>query len=342
MTPGGRVLLVVNPDPTHVGAHLIDAAASLGLDARVCDVEAAYRGATWRRKAEWWLRGHRPARLREFSATVVAAAQDFRPEHLVATGLAPLDVDALDAIGAMGVRRFNFLTDDPWNPAHRASWFMRALARYDRVITPRRANMADLVSLGGPKVSYLPFAYAPARHFPDPPVTADDRARFAADLVFAGGADADRVRAIRPLVEQGFDVALYGGYWEDYRATRRHARGFLDAGGLRKAVAGAKVALCLVRQANRDGHSMRTFEVAAMGGCMLAEDTAEHREILGDAGIAATYFSEPEQAARELRRLLAAPDERDRLVSSSLARIRRGTHTYAARLESMLQESEAA
>jgi hypothetical protein len=35
---------------------------------------------------------------------------------------------------------------------------------------------------------------------------------------------------------------------------------------------------------------MRSFEIAAVGGCMLARDIDEHREIFGSEGEAAVYF----------------------------------------------------
>ena len=60
----------------------------------------------------------------------------------------------------------------------------------------------------------------------------------------------------------------------------------------------AKVNLCLVRRAKRDGHVMRSFEIAAVGGCMLAQDTDEHREIFGPEGEAVRLFSRRAAPAR--------------------------------------------
>ena len=45
----------------------------------------------------------------------------------------------LGAIGRLGIERINFLTDDPWNPAHHAPWFMKALPEYDEVFTGSEA-----------------------------------------------------------------------------------------------------------------------------------------------------------------------------------------------------------
>jgi spore maturation protein CgeB len=335
-------LLVANPDPVHVGAHLLGAARALGMSVRLCDTRDAFVGPAWQQRVNWWLRGHRPSALRSFSERVVQTVRAEGVQCVLATGIAPLDAEALRALGRLGVKRVNFLTDDPWNEGHRAPWFLAALRQYDHVFTPRRANMTDIRSLGGPAVSYLPFAYAPETHYPTPGLTAEDHGRFRADLVFAGGADADRVRVITPFIEAGFDVALYGGYWERYSSTRAHARGFLNGDELRRAINGAKVSLCLVRRANRDGHSMRTFEVAAMGGCMLVEDTDEHRQIFGTEPEAVVYFRSPEDGIPSLRALLADAGRRATLSTRVREVIGHGDHTYAARLRAMTDLSQAA
>src|SRR5262249_27682881 len=204
------------------------------------------------------------------------------------------------------------------------------------VFSPRRANMEDLRRLDCPAVSYVPFAYAPELHFPEPSATAEEQARFAAEVVFSGGADCDRVPYMAALIRAGFKVALFGGYWERYRETKANARGYADPQTLRKAIKGAKVALCLVRRANRDGNAMRTFEVPAIGACMLVEDTEEHQEIFGEEGKAVAYFRDVDDMVEKLRWLLAHNDERQRLAQTAHRLITQGKHTYRDRLMTML------
>jgi len=331
-----KILLAGNPGVVHVGAHLNHAAKTLGFHVKLCDLTAAFSGPLWLTKFNWCLRGHRPSRLREFSRQVVQACREFRPSCMLSTGIAPIEAWALEAIGKLGVQRFNYLTDDPWNPAHRAQWFMKALACYDHVFSPRRASLEDLRLLGCAQVSYVSFAYAPELHFPEPPATAQERAQFDADVVFVGGADRDRVPYIAALIRAEFKVALYGGYWERFSETRSYAHGHADPQTLRKAIGGAKVALGLVRRANRDGHSMRTFEVPAIGACMLTEGTEEHREIFGEEGKAVLYFSTIPEMIDKLCWLLDHEDERRRLAEASHALIVNGRNTYKDRLVAML------
>ena len=208
-----RVLIVGYPGATQVGRHFADAAAALNLDASLCDVRRAWQGGPIRRRIAWYLRGHRPVRLRAFSAEVLERVRAERPDVVLATGLAPIDAATLRAIGREGATCMNFLTDDPWNPAHRAPWFLAGLRHYDQVWSPRQANLHDLRVAGVRRVEYLPFAFNPAVHFPEAATDEAERHGYEADVLLAGGADRDRVAVARELIASGLNVALHGGFW---------------------------------------------------------------------------------------------------------------------------------
>lgn len=340
VSPSGTLVVVGNVAVTHVGAHLAHAATALGYLVIPVNSEMAFSGGRLIRSMSWRLRGHRPARLCAFSDQVVEVCRTERPRWMLTTGIAPVAKAALDEIKRLGICRLNYLTDDPWNPAHAASWFMDALRQYDWIFSTRTSNLADLRRHGCAQVSYLPFAYAPHLHYSEP-LSAIEQVQFGADIVFVGGADPDPLPLITELIRSGFEVALYGGYWDRYSETRRVARGHADQHTLRKAVAGSRVTLSLVRRANRDGSAMRTFEVAAMGACMLVEDTDEHRQILGEDGYAVVYFRSPEEMVQRLHWLLDHDSERRRLAATVHARITSGHNTYSHRLQTMLTISTA-
>jgi spore maturation protein CgeB len=328
------LFIVGNKGGTNVGGSLLEAAQRLGFGAHIMETYQAMEAPTWLRRFNWWIRGHRPTWLGKFNKEVLENVSEFRPNVLLATGTVPIQKKTLAEMGKLGVLRLNFLTDDPWNPAHRASWFLETLPLYDHVFSPRRANLNDLSRLGCTKVSYLPFGYDESIFFPEPPSNTDHA--FESDVVFAGGADRDRVPYFAELSKAGFNVALYGDYWDRYTETRKIWRGYADPCILRKVIGGAKVALCLVRRANRDGNSMRTFEVPAIGACMLIEDTNEHREIFGGEKKAVVYFGTIEEMIEKLRWLLEDDKERLRLAQACHRLILGGRHTYKDRLTTML------
>lgn len=341
MKSGSRLLIVGNPETTHVGHHLYHAAHQEGFPVELCDTRDAFASSWPIIQLNWRLRGHRPPRLRAFSLRVVKACRRFEPKWLLATGLAPLDARALQQVKQLGVLCLNYLTDDPWNPLHHAKWFFRAAILYDAVFSPRRSNLNDLVHLGCRDVAHLPFAYAPEIHFSESLTNREERQLFDCDVLFFGGADSDRLPYIISLLRSGFEVHLYGGYWERFSETRACARGHADPMTLRKAVCGAKVTLCLVRRSNRDGQVMRTFEAPAMGACMLVEDTPEHREIFGQDRESVVYFRNVDEMLHGVHWLLSSEPERSRLVAAAQAIIVGNPNTYRDRLLTMLDHSLA-
>ncbi len=320
---------------THIGGSFARAATQLGLQHMFIDARTAFDAPRVVRIMTWRLGGHRPPAMHRLSKSVRSACEHWRPRWLLTTGLAPIDAATLEHIGQLGTTRLSFLTDDPWNPSVRATWFFDALPHYDHVFSPRRANLEDLSRHGCASVSYLPFGYDPELFFPQEPL-ASERAHYANELAFVGGADRDRVPYLAAAIGSGADVALYGGYWDRFPETRGNARGHADAETIRKSTSAASVSLCLVRRANRDGHVMRSIEIPAVGGCLLVEDTDEHRALFGPPGHMATYFHEIPDMLDQLGCLLSAKDERRRLAAAASRHIREGRHTYKDRLRTML------
>jgi len=330
------VLLVANPSPEHVGAHLLGAAESAGIELVLADLREAWAGPAWLRRLSYRLARKRPPRLGAFSRHVLAMCQREKPEALLCTGIAPILSTTLRRVRSLGVRTLNYLTDDPWNRANGAGFFWSALREYDVVFSPRRANLDDLSRHGCRDVRYLPFAYNPTVHVPAHATTQQERERFECDVAFVGGGDTDRVELVKALLASGLRTQLYGGYWDRFVATRAASRGFVHGRELGLAVAGGKVNICMGRAANRDGHAMRSFELPAMRACLLVEDTAEHRTIFGADDECVCYYRTPVELVECARALCEDPARRERLASAVHRRIRTGAHTYESRLRDMV------
>ena len=330
--PAVKLALLGLPSGSHVGASLSRGAAKLGIRSIWFDASKAFAGPRLLRSMSWHLADHRPLHLNRFSKELVKACALAKPEILVATGMAPLTESGLRALRQLGIVSANFSTDDPWNPGMRSNWHLRALPSYDLVFSPRRSNLDDFRHLGCAKVHYLPFGYDESLFA----CAANSSDTSVYDILFVGGADPDRAAFLTEFMRYGPPVAVAGGYWERYPAFRAYALGTKSPEVIRALTAAAKVNLCLVRRANRDGHVMRSFEIAAAAGCMLAEDTDEHREFFGPEGEAVIYFRDAKEAALRARALLPDLPERKRLAARLHRRIAGGTHTYAHRLATML------
>jgi spore maturation protein CgeB len=82
---------------------------------------------------------------------------------------------------------------------------------------------------------------------------------------------------------------------------------------------------------------MRSFEAAAIGGCILAEDTADHRDIFGPDNDTVRYFKSASELVQQAHLLVADPEARCRLSAQLRSRLAASKHTYADRLAKMLQ-----
>jgi glycosyltransferase involved in cell wall biosynthesis len=355
------IMIVGVMEEKHVGGQLRKAAEVLGLEARCMDATEAYSGNGLLRKIAWHF-GRRPIGLSKFSALVLAGVKEVKPSVVLTTGQAPLDEAVLRGLGEMGIFRVNYSTDDPWNPAHRAGWFLKALKQYDRVFSTRKANLGQFSGIGV-KAEHLPFGYDPDLYFPDAglaplnlpppsPATSSTMEKTSAsadgfrrpdsggekeEVFLAGGGDEDRYQLVKALHEAGIQMSLWGGYWE--RAGLK-SHGFLDAAGIRREASRCAVSLLLVRRANRDGSAMRSFEIPACGGCCVAEDTEEHREMFGPDGEAVLYFRTPEELVRRVKEAFADPALRQRLRKNAHQAITEKPNTYVDRLKTILERVE--
>jgi spore maturation protein CgeB len=303
------------------------------LDLLMIEPRLAMEAPKWLRRFNWYFRGRRPTWLNSFSNQVVESCLRHRSEVVVVTGISALNARALDQLSKAGVKAANYLTDDPWNPMHRAPWFLKALPNYFAVFSPRHANLHDLASLGCRRVSYLPFAYDPELHFPEHAGNAD-RIGLIADVLFIGGADADRIPICRAIAEAGLSLAIYGDYWDHSKATGPHWKGYADLPTLRKATGSAKVCICVTRKANRDGHTMRSYEVPAMRGVILAEATDDHKEMFGEEG--ALYFRDLPEMVTKAKWLVTHQPQARQMAEHAHLRITSAPNTYRDRLETIL------
>jgi len=343
---GDKKIVFIGVDhESHVGRQLKNAVSKLGIESWLYDSRQAYEGPKILEKLGWWF-DKRPQKLHSFSQRVFNEVKRNAPSLIVTTGMAPMEYAFLKVIRSKGIPTINFSTDDPWNSAHRASWFLKALKQYDRVFTTRKANLDQFRALGL-RAEHLPFGYDPDLYF----VPWENRSHSGGDLdrgegigdrgseqekVFlAGGGDEDRYPLVRALQEAGIKVSLWGGYWE---RVGLKSQGFLDAAGIRREAARCMVSMILIRRANRDGSAMRSFEIPACGACCVAEDTDEHREMFGPDGEAVLYFRTPEELVRRVKEAFANPELRKRLRRNAHQAITGRPNTYTDRLKTILEK----
>ncbi|HVA82067.1 MAG TPA: glycosyltransferase [Candidatus Binataceae bacterium] len=281
--------------------------------------------------------GH-PIGYRALNAALVAEARRIRPDLVLIGKGAYFAPGTLAAVrDASGAALINWATDDPFNSANSTRELIESIPLYDLYVCTKRAIMDDVRRAGCANAAYVRFGYKPQVHFSEAPVSDAEHRRFDCDVMFIGGGDDDRAPYFETLIHAipELRLHLYGGYWDRYPALRRYWRGEAIGRDFRMAVGGAKIAVNLVRRTNRDDHVMRTFELPACGGFMLAERTDAHQELFAEDREAA-FFSTPEELAAKAREWLARYDARRAAAAAGWRRITQGRHTYADRLAEIL------
>ena len=246
---------------------------------------------------------------------------------------------ALDAARKVsGAMLVNWATDDPFNRADNSRELLKSIPLYDLYVCTKKEIMSDVRRAGCVNTAYVRFGYKPAVHFPEAAATDEERGRFECDVMFAGGCDAHRSAYFAALIraQPAVKLRLYGMYWERVRALRPYARGLAVGRDYRLAVGGAKIAVNLVRRANRDDHVMRTFEIPACGGFMLTERSDTHDELFSE-GNEAAFFSSPDEFVAAVSAYLGRDQDRMRMAAAGHRKITQGKHTYGDRLAEIVE-----
>src|SRR5207248_10344336 len=112
--------------------------------------------------------GRRRPGYRRFNRAFIRAARQLRPDLVLVVKGAYLAPETLAAVKRIsGAVLANYATDDPFNPQASTAELLATIPLYDLYVCTKRAIMNDVLRAGAGSVTYLPFAYKPAVHFPE-------------------------------------------------------------------------------------------------------------------------------------------------------------------------------
>lgn len=282
--------------------------------------------------------GKRPFGYWALNRDLLSTCRNFDPDLILIVKGAHISPKTLQRIKSLSnAMLVNFATDDPFNRIVSTRDLVQGIKYYDLYLSTKRAILGDILDSGAKRVEFLPFAYKPEVHYPEKPASLEERNKFNTDVVFIGGASEDRVPYFEELIRElpHVSLSLFGGYWQRYPRLRRFYKGMALGRDFRLALGGAKIAINLVRRANRDGHVMRTFEIPACRAFMLAERTTEHMEMFS-ADIEASFFSTPPEMVQKIAHYLHADKEREASALAGHRRVTTQKNTYKDRLNEIL------
>lgn len=157
-------------------------------------------------------------------------------------------------------------------------------------------------------------------------------------VCFLGNPDNERVAFIKQLVALKVPITIHGHHWNRYfknnaYVTLQEACYQLDYW---KTLRKYKLQLNILRKHNVDSHNMRTFEVPAIGGIQLADDTTEHR-LFFEPEKEIFLFKGVENCAEKIRHILSLDTNQLSLVRKN-ARLRSlaADYSYKNRVRSIV------
>ncbi len=310
------------------------------MDVRVFDQQPHIQPLVDRysHRAAYRLLGRRPISAWKLNARLLECAEAYRPDVVLVTKGAYVFPRTLRRLRRLGAKLANYATDDPFNPRVSDGWLHESIPEYDLYACTKRAIVDDVLAAGCPRAAFVMFAYDPGMHFAESAASESELEPFRADVAFVGAADQDRFDYLDALLDiPNLKIALYGSYWQRQPARfRRIARNAVYGRDYRLALTGTKVALGLLRAANRDRHAMRSFEIPACGTFFCAPRTDEHMDILKD-GEEAAFFDSPEDLRAQVVRYLGDEEARQAISAAGARAVLNGPHTYADRVKEIVE-----
>ena len=340
--PVKRLLLIGDTSlPEALGSKLIRGARRLEL-AKKWKISVSYHSPATnyspsmkrkRGKAFYRLAGKRSWEWWRYQQLLLRQVEIIEPDLVLVTGILPLDTKIFRTIKRQGGYVVNYLTDDPWNPIHRRRSYIANLPAYDHIFSTKPSLEDRLKKEGTSSTSWLPFAYDPELHYPV-------QSESMVDVVFIGTGAQERLPWLKAITEiPGVGRRIHGNSWQGISTPGWEQLPAVTGENYCQAIYGAKVVLGLLRAANGDESTDRSYEIGAIGGCGLYQDTKEHRQLLAEYPEQG-FFKEPNMLAQRVKELLNDPALQQRLRSIGAKAIRRPENTYGARLESILRWAE--
>jgi hypothetical protein len=250
----------------------------------------------------------------------------------------------LRRLRAQGLTLVNYNADHPFLFFSRGSGNInvkRAIPEYDLHLTYSRRIARELTErYPSMRIAVVPFGHEVGDEMYARIATEEEIER----ACFLGNPDEHRAKGVMRLFEAGIPVDVFGFRWDRFLSPSRLLRINGQAVGedLLRTLRRYRMQLNFFRPHNKDSHNMRTFEVPACGGIMLAEDSVEHRTFF-ESGREAFFFSSPDEMIGLARHLLVMPrGEADAVRAAARRRSVEGGYSYRHRAEAAFAAIAAA
>lgn len=250
---------------------------------------------------------------RKINRLILSEARLFQPDFVWVFKGMEVYPETLKQLSKMGVKLVNYNPDNPFLFSGAGSGnenITNSIHFYDIHFTYNLEIKKQLEGKTKGCVYVLPFGF----DIPSSVVMKVQTKEEIKRVCFLGNPDKERADFIRQLAEKGLGIDVYGNKWSEFihhsMVTAYPAVYNMDQW---EVLYRYRVQLNIMRRHNLSSHNMRTFEVPAIGGIMLAPETKEHTSFFED-GKEAFFYKNADDCFEIAEKLLRLPLEEATMV----------------------------
>jgi hypothetical protein len=237
-----------------------------------------------------------------------------------------------------------YVNDNPFGAHVKPDYWRylkRSIPEFDVHFIFRRSNEPEFLKAGARSVHLLRPYYLPWEDCRVDLQSGDER--YLSDVVFAGHYEPDgRMESLEAIAAAGYHLKLFGGGWMKYvqLSSTSPLRSQLPiepvvGDDYRKAISGAKIALCFLSKINRDTCTRRNFEIPAMQTFMLGEYTDDLAALFAE-GVEAEFFRSREEMLEKIKYYLCHNAKREQIACNGYHRVQRDGQDVFSRMKQFL------
>jgi hypothetical protein len=339
-----RVLFVTDLTPNQFGVYRLGALRRLGLEHVAVLDRNEYRSPGLVGKLEFRLQAG--PQVDRFNRDLLRVARQERVNVAILDKVLQLRPGTLAGLRQAGVYCIDFVIDNPFGPRRDPGWrlYRKTVAGYDLTAVQRDVNLADYGRAGARHVVRTQTSFERTVHYPPPDGWSDamrDR-----QVSFIGSPYDDRADFLAALWRDGVPVAISGpgDRWEASLPADVFAGAFgqgeLIGDAYREAIWRSRISLAFVTRSNSDQVAQKAFEIAACGGFLLAERTAEHRALF-EEDVEAVYFTGLAECRAKIDRYLPDEQARSRIAAAGRERAWSSGYDNDGVLRRLLEQAAA-
>lgn len=277
----------------------------------------------------------------EANRKLLEIARFFKPDVLLIFKGLEIYPQTLLEVKKLGVKLVNYNPDHPFIFFSRGSGnqnVLNSIPFFDLQLTYSTQIASDFkIKYPNQNIEILPFGYS-LNDADYEEISIESEIHRAC---FVGHADIDRVEIVKSILKQGLSIDIYGSGWLNFlKNSDPQLRIFSELRGLDyyRTLNRYRVQLNIFRGHNVDSHNMRSFEVPAAGGIMLAPDTIEHRQFYSQNS-EVFLFNSSEEIPFYIKKILKlSPEEANEIRFNARKRSVSSGYDYESRTSLLLEK----